>query len=89
MAKRKKLKEVKQVSASLQNIVELTGEDWKTLINNQNSPIELVDGNGMTLMVLEPYSSKTITEKMKTLLDKSKNYKNLIDRGILSVVNYQ
>ena len=89
MAKRKRDKEVKQVSESSQKLVELTGQDWKILINNQNSPITLVDGSGVTLMTLEPYGFKTITEKTRPLLEESKNYKNLINRGILSVVDYQ
>lgn len=88
MAKNKGLKNVKKGSASFQ-IKELIVDVWDSILNNQNSPIEIIDLKGVLILRLEPYGSVVMTDELRKPLDESGNFKNLVDKGIISIVKYQ
>ncbi len=89
MAKNRGVKSVKQGREELTKVLELSVAVWESVVNNQDSPIDLMDMDGKSVIILEPHGSILMTDDLRNSLGKSEYFKNLVNRGIVSIVDYQ
>lgn len=79
----------KNESVELRHITELVEPVCFNLVNNHNSPISVVDSEGKQMLTLQPQEVRYLEMIELQKFEKSEHFKNLVNRGILSIVEWQ